>query len=62
VKRILLLLILVAMLTAMVLGTAGTPLAVPGNNGKGAGKANFNAGPGISNAINKSGSCQLICG
>jgi hypothetical protein len=52
----------VAMLTAMVLGTAGTPLAAPGNNGKGAGKANFNAGPGISNAINKSGSCQLICG
>jgi hypothetical protein len=60
-KRIMLVLTIAVVMVAVLLFTAGTVLAAPGNNGKGATKANANASSGITTAVNKSGSCGSLC-
>ena len=61
-KRIMLVLTVALVMVAMVVVIAGTALAAPGKNGKGATNANPNASGGINNAVVKSGSgCGIQC-
>ena len=61
-KRIMLVLTVALVMTAMLVATTGAALAAPGKNGKGAENANSSASTGISNAVVKSGSCGIACG